>query len=89
MQSFEEADQVVHQVESEWHYPILTAAGFTAQDKTGVGFVRSYKYTHPNGTEVRVTTGSHADYWSAKQDGKEINGGYWGTLEPWTKSQWW
>ena len=79
MGTFEEANQVVHTVESEWHYPIMTKYGFVPLDKTGIGFVRQYRYQHPlNNCMVCVHTGVNADYWTNETQG---GFGYYGTLE--------
>jgi hypothetical protein len=82
MASFNEADKVVHNVEGQWHYPILTRYGYEAVTKEAPGFVRSYDYVHPSGRTVRCTTGASADYWSAPGN----KGGYWSDLEPYLKS---
>lgn len=70
------ADARVHQVETEWHYPYLHAAGFVADTKEAVGLVRCYKYHHPDGTTCQCNTGVNADYWSTSDGG----GGYWRAL---------
>lgn len=62
-QDFEEANKKVHNVESEWHHPILTKYGFTPEQKTGVGFLRSYTYTHPDGHVITMSTGLRGDTW--------------------------
>ena len=61
---FNEADKRIHPVETQWHYPIMTKYGFVPVTKTGIGFVRSYKYEHPTTKHViTCNTGYHADYW--------------------------
>ncbi len=65
---FEKADKKVHKVEDQWHYPILTKYGYKPLDKTGVGFVRSYRYKNPEGHEIVCVTGSSADYWEDKKN---------------------
>lgn len=75
---FNKADKVVHNVEDEWHYPIMTKAGFKATTLTGIGFVRSYHYEHPSGYKMRVATGVNADYWN---DMITNDIGYCGALE--------
>lgn len=75
--TFEEANKVVHLVETQWHYKTMIEAGFTPETKEQVGFVRCYKYTKGDHV-VEVTTGASADYWRDKITGK---GGYWGTLQ--------
>lgn len=76
-----EADQRVHAVETQWHYPILTGAGFVAETESATGFVRSYCYRHPSGTSVVCTTGTSADYWRASTGDR----GYWSELKEWAK----
>lgn len=77
---FEAANKVVHLVEDQWHYPIMTKHGYVADTKEGIGFVRSYNYTHPTTKHsVTVTTGCNSDYWKDNESGK---GGFWGSLEP-------
>jgi len=81
LKRFAEADKKVHKVESEWHFPIMTKFGYKADTLEGIGFVRSYKYTHPvTSNKVTVATGVHADYFDAP-DGH----GYWADLEPYLK----
>lgn len=82
---FDAADEVVHDVKSEWHYPILSKFGYEPQTDTGTGFVRSYIYRHPaSGHEMRLATGVNSDYW---EDVKTRKMGYWGTLEDYLNSQ--
>lgn len=77
--TFEEANQTEHPVETQWHYPIMSAAGFEALTKTGTGFVRGYVYKHPvTQKQIRAVTGVNADYW---EDQDTSQGGYWSTLE--------
>jgi len=75
---FEEANKAVHKVEDQWHYKTLTAAGFEPETKEATGFVRKYKYKHPDGREIEVSTGASADYWT---DPKTKAHGYWSDLE--------
>lgn len=79
--AFERANERVHPVEKQWHYPILVAAGFVAKTRGAVGFVRKYDYEHPDGRVVSCHTGASSDYW--KSGDKR---GYWGELESWCKS---
>ena len=79
--AFDAANQKVHKCETQWHYPILTAAGFKCMTSEAVGFVRSYDYEHEDGRKVCCTTGSTADYWQSS-DGHR---GYWSTLEEYAK----
>ncbi len=78
---FAEANKRVHPVETQWHHKVLTPLGFVADTKEGIGFVRQYWYTGPNGCRVKCCTGASADYWESDNGGK----GYWGTLEAWAK----
>jgi len=75
--AFEEANKRAHLVETQWHYPMLTKAGFVPETKEAVGFVRSYYYHHPDGRTVECTTGVNADYWKSS----DKKGGYWRDLE--------
>lgn len=60
-----EADKVVHPVEKQWHYEIMTAAGYEAVTKEQTGFVRCYHYEHPKtGRCFKLNTGISADYWT-------------------------
>ena len=61
---FEEANRIVHRVEDEWHYPILTRHGYVPQQSSQVGFVRFYDYTGPDGHTIVAGTGYHQDYWN-------------------------
>ena len=84
---FNKANQVVHTVEKEWHYPIMTKYGFVPLDKTGIGFVRSYKYEHPvTKRKITLTTGCRADYWTDVTEewksGKSQPSDLWSSLEP-------
>lgn len=70
---------VVHPVEKQWHYPIMTKYGFKPQDLSGVGLVRFYKYTKDN-VMISCHTGVHQDYF--------IHGsktGIWSELENYIK----
>ena len=78
LRRFNEANKIVHPVETQWHYPIMTKYGYVPVTLTGIGFVRSYEYTHPEtGRSIKVSTGVNADYW---EDGGAF--GYWRDLEP-------
>jgi hypothetical protein len=83
-QVFNEANNMAHPVEIQWHYPIMTKYGFVPQERERLGFVRSYNYVHPSGHHIRVTTGASGDYWTDEI----VNGerGYWMALEPYIKS---
>lgn len=77
---FAKANQKVHPVEEQWHYPIMTKHGYVPDTKEAVGFVRSYMYTNPaTARRIRVTTGANADYW---EDQNSAACGYWRDLEP-------
>jgi hypothetical protein len=82
VESFARANQVVHSVESQWHYRLLVPYGFIPVQRQAVGLVRGYDYVHSDGRSVRCCTGANADYWTAS-DGKT---GYWATLEEWAKT---
>ena len=76
MTSFEQANQRVHTVETQWHYKYMTKHGWTSQTPSAVGVVRSYSYT--KGERVlKCVTGSSSDYW----DEEGYAGGYWDSLE--------
>ena len=78
---FDAANKIVHLVETEWHYPIMTKYGFVADTKQGIGFVRGYEYHHPTtGHKVRVCTGVNADYFTDLE--QEVYPNYWANLEP-------
>lgn len=81
--NFEEANKKVHLVEEQWHYPILSAHGFLPETKEGIGFVRSYDYSHPDGRRIRCTTGYSADHWESLDGTK--GRGYWSDLEGFIK----
>ena len=82
--SLAEANQKVHPVDTQWHFPTMTENGYLADTKEATGFVRTYQYTNPtNGHTMTVTTGAHADYW---RDPTNNAGGYWIELEPHLKS---
>jgi len=84
--TFEEANQVVHPVETQWHYNVLIPAGWVAETKEQVGFVRTYVYTHPDTSLViHCTTGSSSDYWMEVTHNKA--GGYWGTLQKFVENK--
>jgi hypothetical protein len=77
--AFATADKKVHSVESQWHHPILTKHGFKAITPSAEGFVRSYRYEHPDGRVITAHTGVNSDYWVDQKTKKQ---GYWADLEP-------
>ena len=79
---FREANEVIHPVENQWHYPILTKYGYVPKTLSAKGFVRSYSYEHPNGHVMTVNTGVHADYWTSENDSVQ---GYWYELAAFLK----
>ena len=81
--AFAKANETIHTVESQWHYPIMTKYNWVPLTKSAVGFVRSYKYQHPKNPKetIEVSTGVNADYWYAGD-----TFGYWADLEPYLKS---
>jgi hypothetical protein len=79
---FEEANQVLHKVETQWHHPIMTKYGFVPLDLEARGFVRNYTYAR-GFRRIRVSTGVFRDYW---EDLNELDGGMWMDLEPHLKS---
>ena len=79
--SFEEADKVVHPVEKQWHYPMLTKYGFEPEQREATGLVRKYTYTHPAGHRIVCSTGVSSDHWE-DMNAKPWQGGYWRDLEP-------
>ena len=76
---FEKANQTVHNVEDQWHYPIFKKYGFEPQTKSAIGFVRKYTYAHPSGYVMQANTGASSDYWIDPSTKKQ---GYWRELEP-------
>jgi hypothetical protein len=75
---FAEANKQVHPVEDQWHYQTLIDAGFVAETKSAVGFVRSYTY-YKGEHQIKCNTGASSDYWT---DLKTNKGGYWSDLAP-------
>ncbi|HUW46118.1 MAG TPA: hypothetical protein VMW50_10045 [Dehalococcoidia bacterium] len=76
IKKFNKANEVVHKVEDQWHYPIMMKAGYKSHTKEGVGFVRSYKYVKGD-HEVTCVTGASSDHWNDNKGGF----GYWASLE--------
>jgi hypothetical protein len=76
MTNFDEANQVVHPVETQWHYDTMTNAGFRPVDREAVGLVRSYRYRKGDHC-ITVSTGFSSDHWVDDTSGAR---GYWGTL---------
>lgn len=80
----DEANKVIHCVETQWHYATMIAAGYRAETKEQTGFVRHYVYVHPEtGRRIKVCTGLNADYW---EDLETKKFGYWRELEPHLKA---
>jgi len=81
--AFNKANEKIHPVETQWHYPILQRYGFEPVTKEAKGFVRSYSYKK-GAHEIICTTGVNADHWK-----DTINGsyGYWKDLEPHLKGR--
>lgn len=82
--TFDKADQVVHPVTGEWHYPIMTKYGYVHPPGIEAkGFVRKYKYTHPDTKRTIIaSTGVNSDYWTDEKTNKV---GYWRELEAFLK----
>jgi len=60
---FNTANKVIHPVQTQWHYPIMTKYGYVAITKEDVGFVRRYIYQHPvTGHKMSAHTGANGDY---------------------------
>lgn len=79
---FERANQKIHLVEDQWHFPVMTKHGFVASNKEAPGFVRDYVYT--KGEErIRLSTGVSSDYWT---DLRTKKSGYWSDLEKYLKT---
>jgi len=78
---FQTANQKVHKVEDQWHFPHLAAHGFVALTKEAVGFVRNYHY-EKDGLKITCVTGVSGDYWSCSE---LASSGYWADLEPFLK----
>lgn len=84
MNTFNEANEVIHRVEDEWHYKIMTKYNFQPTTKTQKGFVRCYEYQDEKGYKITANTGIHADYWTDKNTDKR---GYHASLEPYLKNK--
>ena len=82
--TFDKANQVVHPVTGQWHYPIMTKYGYVYRPLGDQkGFVRKYKYTHPETQRtITASTGVNSDYWTDEQT-KHV--GYWRELEAFLK----
>lgn len=86
MGDFEKANEKVHAVEDQWHYPIMTKFGFVPKTDKATGFVRSYKYEHPNSNVIiQCTTGASSDYWEDLTSSNNTPG-YYSELEPYLSS---
>jgi hypothetical protein len=72
------ADKIVHKIEIDWHYPIMTKYGYEPTTREAVGFVRHYQYVHPvTGHKIKCCVGINGDYWEGAG-----GFGYWRDLEP-------
>lgn len=80
MSTLAQADEKIHSVVSQWHYPILIKHGYLPITLSAKGLVRSYIYKH-RVTEhtIRTVTGVNSDYWIDDASGEQ---GYWSQLEP-------
>lgn len=75
--TLQQADQIIHPVETQWHYPVMKEAGFEPVQTEAKGLVRSYEYR--KGDHVIVcTTGYSADHWEDKTNKAY---GYWRALK--------
>jgi hypothetical protein len=52
---------VIHPVDTQWHFPIMTRAGFVPVTREAKGLVRRYEYTRGDHVVV-VCTGLNMDY---------------------------
>ena len=77
MKTINEANQVIHPVESQWHFELMTTHGFTPETSEARGFVRSYIYARGE-QRIKVTTGYSCDHWD---DPVNKKCGYWNELE--------
>ena len=77
LERFNKANEAIHKVEDEWHYPILVSGGFIPVNKTASGFVRAYFWEHPSGINFTFKIGANADYWRCSTG----EGGYGSTLK--------
>ena len=83
MSEFDNANQVIHKVEDQWHYATMTKYGFVPLDETGIGFVRNYVYEHQTTKyQIRLVTGASADYFTDITNRIESKARYHGDLEP-------
>lgn len=89
--TFAEANEVIHQVENQWHHPIMTAHGFKPITKEAKGFVRKYEYVNDAGYKIVCCTGVSADYFQDPQVTfaqlmAKVDGYLWSKLEPYLKT---
>jgi hypothetical protein len=75
--TYEQANQRVHLVETQWHYPILINAGFIPETLVQTGTDRKYKYTHKDGHTLICKSSDQAEYWLNTRTGTL---GYWRDL---------
>jgi len=85
--AFAKANEKIHPVESQWHYPTMTKYNWVPITKSAIGFVRNYKYHKPDNPNytILICTGVHADYFTdSNNKGRTI--GFWDDLEPYLKT---
>lgn len=74
-----EANEIIHNVEKEYHYPLMIKYGYVPVNKTGLGLVRSFEWINNNTNhKIRYTIGVNADYWEHLNNGHY---GYWRDLD--------
>lgn len=76
LKSLEEVsvDHIEHPIEKEWFHSILTAHGFSSEDKSKKGMVRAYKYTSKDYPDhvITMTNGAQSDHWEDTGGGHGI-----------------
>jgi hypothetical protein len=84
-ETFKSVNQIIHPVQKQWHYPIMTKYGYVADTKEDTDFVRKYDYHNPiTGHKMSVHTGANADYFC--DDYNPVKDYLWAGLEPHLKS---
>lgn len=61
VKDFAAANEIMHPVQDEYHYKLLTKYGFVCNTPPQKGFVRQYLYTKDE-TSIIVCIGASADY---------------------------